>query len=262
MMYTKEELKKQLSNMGILPTDTILIHSSMRAIGAVKNGPDGVLDAFCEYLTEGLLLVPTHTWDEVTQDNPYYDVRSAVPNIGLIPRTAAFRKTGVRSLHPTHSMWAYGADAAAYVQGEENALSPTPKDYCWDKVADRKGKILLIGVGNDKNTFIHSIEERLQLPDRISDCPYDITVVDENGKTYTHPFYQQYCSKTEDISWFFGNFEKPMVEMGVQTFGEFGDATVRVVDAMACRELLTRIYTRAQEDIFAQHIEIPEELYK
>ena len=128
--------------------------------------------------------------------------------------------------------------------------------------ADVKAKILLIGVGNDKNTFIHSIEERLALPDRISNKPYDITIKDYEGREVTHPFYQQYCSKTEDISWFFGIFEKPMVEMGVQTFGKFGDAQVRIVDAMGCRKLLTTIYTRAEEDIFAQHIELPENLYK
>lgn len=261
-MYSKKQLKQQLCDMGILPTDTVLIHTSMRAIGPVEGGPDGVLDAFCEYLTEGLLLVPTHTWDDVTPENPHYDVRTAVPNIGLIPRTAAFRKDGVRSLHPTHSMWAYGADAAAYVAGEENAPSPTPAGYCWDKVADRNAKILLIGVENNKNTFIHSIEERVGLPDRISHKSYDITVVDEQGREYTHPFYQQYCSKTEDISLFFGIFEKPMVEMGVQTYGKFGNACVRIVDAMGCRNLLTTIYKRAEEDIFAQHIELPESLYK
>lgn len=261
-MYTKDQLKQQLRNMGIQPTDTVLIHTSMRAIGQVEEGPEGVLNAFCEYLTDGLFLVPTHTWEDVTQEHPHYDVRTSVPNIGLIPRTAAFRQDGVRSLHPTHSMWAYGADAAAYVKGEENAPSPTPKGYCWDKVADQNGKILLIGVENDKNTFIHSIEERLSLPDRISDTAYDITIVDAEGKSYTHPFCQQYCSKTEDISLFFGIFEKPMVEMGVQSFGKFGDATVRIVDAMGCRNLLTTIYQRAEEDIFAQHIELPEELYK
>ena len=261
-MYSKEDLKAQLRQMGILPTDTVLIHTSMKAIGQVEDGPDGVLDAFCEYLTDGLFLVPTHTWDEVHQDSPYYDVRTQMPNVGIITQKAAFRKDGVRSLHPTHSMWAWGADAAEFVKGEENALSPTPKGFCWDKVADRKAKILLIGVENDKNTFIHSIEERLELPDRISDKPYEITIVDEEGSRITHPFYQQYCSKTEDISLFFGIFEKPMVEMGVQTFGKFGDAVVRIVDAMGCRELLTKIYARAEEDIFAQHIELPEELYK
>ena len=261
-MYRKEDLKQQLRQMGILPTDTVLIHTSMKAIGQVEGGPDGVLDAFCEYLKDGLLLVPTHTWEEVHQGNPFYDVRTSVPNVGIITQRAAFRKDGVRSLHPTHSMWACGSGAASFVAGEENALSPTPKGYCWDKLADIQAKILLIGVENDKNTFIHSIEERLALPDRISDQPYDITIVDGEGKSITHPFYQQYCSKTEDISLFFGIFEKPMVEMGVQTFGKFGDAVVRIVDAMGCRSLLTTIFQRAEEDIFAQHIELPEHLYK
>ena len=261
-MFTKEELKEQMSQMGLSSSDTVVIHSSMGAIGEVEGGPDGLIDAFCEYLRDGLFVVPTHTWDEVTPENPYYDVRTTIPNIGLIPRTAAFRKDGVRSLHPTHSVWAHGAEASAYVQNEENALSPTPKGFCWDKLADRQAKILLIGVGNEKNTFIHSIEERLALPDRISEKPYDITIVDEKGRNYCHPFYQQYCSKTEDVSWFFGMFEKPMVEMGVQTFGKFGNACVRVVDAMGCRELLSTIYRRAKEDIFVKHTQLPEALYK
>lgn len=261
-MFKKQEIKKQLSQMGLKSTDTVVIHTSMRAIGEVEGGPDGLIDAFCEYLSDGLFVVPTHTWDDVVPENPYYDVRASVPNIGLIPRTAAFREDGVRSLHPTHSVWAYGADAEEYVCNEENALSPTPKGFCWDKLADRHAKILLIGVENDKNTFIHSIEERLALPDRITDVPYDIHITNQKGETLTHPFYQQHCSKTEDISLFFGMFEKPMVEMGVQTFGKLGNAVVRIVDAMGCRELLTTIYTRSKEDIFAQHIDLPESLYK
>ena len=66
MMYTKEELKQQLHQMGISEKDTVLIHTSMKAIGTVEGGPECVIDTFCEYLTEGLLLVPTHTWDDVT----------------------------------------------------------------------------------------------------------------------------------------------------------------------------------------------------
>lgn len=261
-MYSKEELKQQMQKMGLRPDDTVIIHTSMKAIGNVEGGPDGVIDAFCEYLCDGLFLVPTHTWDDVTPENPHYDVRTAVPNIGIIPRTAAFRGDGVRSLHPTHSLWACGKDAEAFVRGEENALSPTPKGFCWDRLADRNAKILLIGVGNEKNTFIHSVEEREALPDRISSASYEIAITDHHGNTIKHPFYPQYCSKTEDISWFFGIFEKPMIEMGVQTFGEFGNATVRIVNAMGCRKLLTEIFHRAEEDIFAQHMELPESLYK
>lgn len=261
-MLTKEKLKQQIAALGIVPTDTVMIHTSMKAIGEVEGGADGFLDAFCEYLQEGLFLVPTHTWDEVTAENPYYDVRKSVPNIGVIPRTAAFRSDGARSLHPTHSVWAYGADAEAYVDNEENAGSPAATGFCWDKLADRHGKILLIGVDNTKNTFIHSIDERAALPNRISEDYFEVTIVDKNGTIMKKPLHYHQCTKSDDVSLFYGNFEKPLVDMGVQTFGTLGNAQVRVIDAMACRELIMKIYDRATEDIFAQHIELPEELYK
>lgn len=261
-MHTKEQLKAQLKAMGIEPTDTVVIHTSMKAIGEVEGGPNGFLDAFCEYLSEGLFLVPTHTWDEVTADNPYYDVRSSVPNIGLIPRVAATRPDGIRSLHPTHSVWAYGKRAEEFIAGEENSCSPAPTGGCWDRMADWHAKILLIGVKNDKNTFIHSIDERAKLPNRISKDSFEVNVTDWEGKTFHHPMHFHKCSMTDDISIYYGNFEKPMVEFGIQTFGTLADAPVRIVDAMGCRELVMKIYSRATEDIFAQHIQIPEQWYK
>ena len=261
-MYTKEFLKKQLADMGISPSDTVIIHTSMKAIGEVEGGPDGVLDAFCEYLQNGLFLVPTHTWDIVTPDNPVFDVRTSVPNIGLIPRRAAFRQGGIRSLHPTHSLWAYGEDAAEFVANEINADSPATTGFCWDKLADRQAKILLIGVKNNKNTFIHSIDERAKLPDRISRNGFKVTITDYDGDNHQIVMRYHDCSKTNDISIYYGNFEKPMVETGVQTFGSFGDAEVRIIDAMACRKLIMKIYNRAESDIFAQHIELPEALYR
>ena len=88
-MFTKEDLTAQIRQMGILPTDTVLIHTSMRAVGQVENGAHGVIDAFRDYLTEGLFLVPTHTWANVTRENPVYDVRSTVPCIGALPTAAA-----------------------------------------------------------------------------------------------------------------------------------------------------------------------------
>ena len=43
-MYTKEELKQQLRNVGLTGKETILIHSSMKSIGPVDGGADTVLD--------------------------------------------------------------------------------------------------------------------------------------------------------------------------------------------------------------------------
>ena len=53
-MHTKESLKKQLAAMGLTGEETILIHSSMKAIGETQKGADTVLDALMEFFEKGL----------------------------------------------------------------------------------------------------------------------------------------------------------------------------------------------------------------
>ncbi len=261
-MFTREELKEQIRAMGITPSDTVLIHTSMKAIGEVENGADGVIDAFCEYLSDGLFLVPTHTWGSVWQEHPVYDARTEVPCIGAIPKVAAFRQDGVRSLHPTHSMWAHGKGAAEFVAGEENALTPAPPGSACARLADVHAKILLIGVGNDKNTYIHAVEELADVPDRIEEQPYEVTIYNQKGQAYRHKYACYYCSKSEDVSCQFVNFEKALTEMGAQAFGELGNARVRIVDAEKCRDILLRVYARADRDPCIEQMDIPEEWYR
>ena len=261
-MYTKEQLQEQIQAMGIQPTDTVLIHTSMRAIGPVAEGADGVIDAFCEYLSDGLFLVPTHTWASVNPNAPIYDVKVSEPCIGALPCVAAFRTDGVRSLHPTHSVWAHGRDAEAFVRGEENATTPCPPGFLWDRLADANAKILLLGVKLDKNTFIHAIDELADLPDRLSAQPYALTVRDAQGRETTHPFRGHACSRTDDVSRQFVNFEIPLRDGGAMHYGTFGNAQVRIVDARACRDIIMTIYSRATEDLCVEFREIPPHLYQ
>ena len=53
-MLTKNDIHKFLSDSGIEPSDTVLVHTSFRSLGGVEGGCDGLRDAMCEYLTEGL----------------------------------------------------------------------------------------------------------------------------------------------------------------------------------------------------------------
>lgn len=257
-MYTKEQLKAQLAQMGIKPSDNVLIHTSFKAVGPVEGGPEGFIDAFCEYLTEGLFLVPTHTWSNVTRKQPVYDVKTTVPCIGLIPRTAAFRPDGVRSLHPTHSVWVHGKGAEEFVAGEELAESPAPVGFCWNRLAEIGTKILLIGVTNTNNTFIHAVDEIADLPDRLAPEPWEVTVIDGNGNRITHPFRNHGRTGSDN----FCNFEEPLVGLGAQTFGSLGDAQVRVVDAVKCRDVILSIYAKTDEHLCLVRRPIPEELWK
>ena len=261
-MITKQDLINDILAMGIQATDTVLIHTSMRAIGEVEGGADTVIDAFCECLSDGLFLVPTHTWAYVGRRAPVYDAGMTVPCIGALPRVAAQRSDGFRSLHPTHSIWGHGKEAERFLANEETAQTPCPPGYAWDRLADVGAKILLIGVGLDKNTFIHAIDEVADLPDRLVSDPYEVTIRDRQGNTYRHPFTGHFCSRSPDVSAQFVNFESPLRELGAMTDGKLGNAHVRIVDAAACKRIILGIYARATTDLCIERMEIPPHLYR
>ena len=258
MQYTKRDLQKQLEGMGITRRDTVLIHTSYKALGEVEGGPDAFLDAFCEYLDEGLFLVPTHTWGVVNAEHPIYSVRETVPNIGLIPRIAAFRPDGVRSLHPTHSMWGHGRGAADFLRGEEHAETPAPVGGAWSRLGDVGAKILLIGVGLNRHTYIHAVDELAALDDRLHEDAWEVTVIDREGNTYTHPYRSHHNTGSEN----FGNFEQMLTEGGAIAHGRLGDAEVMVVDARRCRDLLLGFYSRTRENLCHDSRPIPRELWE
>lgn len=264
-MITIEKLKEQIRGLGIEKEDTVLIHTSMRAVGPVENGADGVIDAFCQVLSEGLFLVPTHTWAVVNRENPVYDARATVPNIGALPRVAAFRKDGIRSLHPTHSIWGHGKDAEAFLRGEENSHTPAPVGGAWSRLADRNAKILLIGIGNERNTFIHAVDEIVDRPNRICSEPFDATVYDQEGREY-HTMFSRHRTVFQGeeihVSEQFVNFDRAFTELGVWKEGRLGNAKVMVVDSAKCRDAVLKIYSRTNEDLWLEIRELDPKLWR
>lgn len=114
-----------------------------------------------------------------------FDVRRSPCCVGILPELFRQRPGVVRSLHPTHSMAAYGKDAAAYIEGELDANTPCTPGGCYDRLRAAHGKVLLLGVTHARNTFIHSVEEVLNVPNRLTDKPLQLTVADEAGAQHT-----------------------------------------------------------------------------
>ena len=102
-MHNKSDLLRDIQSLGIDPQGTLLIHSSMKAIGPVEGGADTVLDAWCDYMQEGLLIFPTHTWETIGEKNTVFDSRIEPSCVGILPELFRKRPGVVRSLHPTHS---------------------------------------------------------------------------------------------------------------------------------------------------------------
>ena len=231
MTYTKQTLQQDLAAMGLTGTETILIHSSMKSIGAVEGGADTVLDALMEFFAEGLLLLPTHTWQFIDQDYPVFDVRRSPCCVGILPELFRQRPGVVRSLHPTHSIAACGRGAAEYLAGELENNTPCTPGGCYDRLRAVGGKILLLGVSHARNTFLHSVEEVLNVPNRLTDKPLQLTVVDEAGAEHTVYMRRHYNAQQPHISEDFVKLEQAYLDCGAAKNTKFGDAACILCDA-------------------------------
>ena len=255
-MVTKADIHAFLKGIGVQKTDTVLVHTSMHAIGEVEGGCDGMIDGFTSYLTEGLFLGPTHTWANVGKAVPVFDVRTTKPCIGALPTVAAFRADGVRSLHPTHSVAAFGKRAAEFVKGEEKATTPCPTWGAWARLYDENAKILLIGVGLNRNTYIHAVDEMLDRPDRLV-SPIPLTVIDQNGNKHETLFRKHGQTGSES----FDTFRKPLEACGALTYGTLGNATVGVFHVKSGTTVLKKLWQAAEYDLCKAPREIPLHYY-
>lgn len=259
-MYTKEDLKMQLKDMGLKGTDTVFIHSSMKAIGDVQGRADTVLDAWMEYFEEGLLLMPTHTWKQMSEEYCVFHPQTEPVCVGILPELFRQREGVVRSLHPTHSVAAYGREAEEYVKGEEMQLTPCPPDGVMGRLKDRKALILLVGVTHIRNTFIHAVEELYDVPERFTAEPVDFQVVLPDGSLKKVPMYRHYNRHTAHISESYDKMLEGYFETGVAKRYQLGEAECILCDAEGILEVTGRILQK-EKNCFIDRDEIPREWY-
>ncbi|MBW4846637.1 MAG: AAC(3) family N-acetyltransferase [Lachnospiraceae bacterium] len=236
-MYTKQDLKQNLKEMGIMPHDTLLLHSSMKAIGEVEGGADTVLDAFMEYMSDGLLILPTHTWAAMSEYHNVYDPRIEPACVGILPNLFMRRKGVLRSLHPTHSVAVYGKDSKAFIEGEENRTTPCPPGGCYDRLKNRNGKILLLGVGHERNTFIHCVEEHLDVPERLTKEPTYFKIVMPGNQIKPSFMHCHENPVTDHISDNYTKLEQAFYDRNAAVKTCFGDAACILCDANAVYEV-------------------------
>jgi len=235
--------------MGIDKRGTLLVHSSMKSIGQVDGGADRVLDVFIEYMKEGLLVFPTHTWSYINANNPRYYVDKSPSCVGILTELFRKRPGVVRSLHPTHSVAALGRDAEEFVAGDEKCPTPCARDSVWGRLLDRKAQIMLLGVDLRRNTFIHGIEEWADIPGRLTDNYEELYTVLADGTEISVPSRRHSGLPWSEHFWKVDNL---FLRNGVMHLGKFGDAQVRVCHTVKMAELLFDIL-RVKPDLFSDN---------
>lgn len=223
----RDDIRDMYTSLGIKPTDCVVMHVSLKSIGKIDGGAEQLLAASTDYLKNGLFIVPTHTWANVNRDTPLYNVLETVPCVGAFAitcaRVANESPNAIRSLHPTHSAAVFGQDCKRFAEGEEKLHSRTPRNGLWGRLYDENAKVLLVGVGLDKNTYIHAIDEEINGLPADENAYFDAQVIDYNGKRIDVPrmnIYTYWPSST------FGLFETILFDAGALTYSDLGGAQV------------------------------------
>lgn len=260
-MVTERDVFRMMESFAIPRNAKVNIRASIHSIGGIEGGADGLIDAMKNYLSDGLLLIPTHTWATVNRENPTYDVKRTPPCIGTLADAAAFRPDGLRSLHPTHSMTGFGKEAETYLAGEENAKTPTPVGGALSRLSEEGGYVLLVGVGLEQNTFLCAVDEMAEFPfpGHLSRYTFDIGIYDHAGRRILDRGYR--CHENAGGSRGFPRFERAFRETGAIGYGSLGLARVICGSCPAMADVMGRVLARADRDPLLSNDEITEDLY-
>lgn len=183
---SRQEIVRSLRSLGVREGDTLLAQTALSSIGVVEGGPAGLIEAFKEAVgSGGTLLVPTFNPapESVHEKGFAFDARNTPTNVGAVAET--FRKMpGVtRSLHPTHSIAAWGRKAAHFTSGHEESDTGFGEETPYGRLVRDGGKILLIG--NNNNSLVHFIELQAGFPLTHEKGSMKVDVTDHDGKLKT-----------------------------------------------------------------------------
>lgn len=88
----------------------------------------------------------------------------------------------MRSLHPTHSVTAFGPRAEHWVDGHEDGASPCDAASPFARLLAADGAVLLLGgVTHNSNTTLHCLEELAGVPYHLQAEPSRGVVTDAEG---------------------------------------------------------------------------------
>ena len=184
-MLNPKQIIEDLRQLGVKKNDIIVVHSSYNALRGddeIEGGPEAVIEALKETVSEGTLLIPTFSYKNVDIDNPVFDVVNTPVCIGVLPETMRLSKDVFRSLHPTHSLAAWGKDAEEFTKNHYKDHSPVGVNSPLSEVYRRGGKIVMLGAPFARNTSLHGVEEMV-LPEYLFTENYEYDIILENKET-------------------------------------------------------------------------------
>lgn len=169
-----DQLADDLRRLGVASGDLLMIHASLRSIGPVDRGADGVIDALEAAVGPGgtLLMVlgardewswvnerPEHQRPDLLRDSEPFDclVTPADPDVGVLAEVFRKREGTIVSDHPEGRFAASGPLA-------ERLLEDAPWDDYYgpgsplERLVRGSGRVVRLGADIDTLTLLHFAE--------------------------------------------------------------------------------------------------------
>ncbi|MBP2479396.1 aminoglycoside 3-N-acetyltransferase [Crossiella equi] len=173
-MLDVEDLVSGWRALGLLAGDAVIVHASLSALGPVRGGAPTVVESLVRTVgVTGTVVAPTFTPQIADPDPDHVGVpseevrarRGAVPlferttpsRMGAIAEALRVRNDAVRSGHPQTSVAAVGRHAADIAAPGSLGFA-LGKGSPFGRLHDLDGVILLVGVGHNRNSFLHHVE--------------------------------------------------------------------------------------------------------
>jgi aminoglycoside 3-N-acetyltransferase len=230
------ELAAQLRALGVHEGGVLLVHTSLSRIGAVENGPLGLIGALQAVLGPNATLVMPSMTDDY--DCPFDPRRTPCRGMGAVADLFWRLPAVLRSDSP-HAFAAIGPEADR-ITTDHPLDVPHGLNSPVGRVYDLDGQILLLGVGHDANTTIHLAEALAGVRYRRQKS---LTII-EDGTTasYRYGEIDHCCGK-------FNLVDEWLDSDGRQQHGRVGRGDGRLV---ASRDVVTTVLARlrANELVF------------
>ncbi len=158
MNVDKATIRAGLEELGIVPGDVLLVHSSLRSFGYVTGGASTVIDALLETVGDsGTILVPTLTFSVLKSSPRYFSVTRTPSSSGKITEAFRRRPGAHRSRHPVSSAAAIGPQAGFLTSDHRD--TPCGPDSPYHRLYALGGKVVFFGASLGSNTLFHCAEE-------------------------------------------------------------------------------------------------------
>jgi aminoglycoside 3-N-acetyltransferase len=236
-MLTLIDLIENFQTLGLQPGDTLLMHSSYKSFGGVESGPQTVIDALLDVLSdEGTLIMPTFNFD-FCKGEPW-DVRTTPSQMGAMTNMVREHPDAKRVFHPIYSFAVLGKHADFLTR--ERYKSSYGANSLFAKLRQLDGKIMVVGLSyNDSMTFFHHVEEMEGVDYRYMK-EFTGMVTDEDDNTYEDSFTMLVRDIEKGVNTAVDPMGELMEQAGVIAVLKIGEAKVCLMKAKEVYEFTAR----------------------